>query len=262
MEALWWHFALSLWRDRVVRGLILVWLMLFGALWAVGHLALVEQKAHAVALAAGTGRLLGHLVVCFACYDYFRRSYSSREMELWWSRPYARGTLVVGWILTSMTAALVVALIIAFPLAIVMPWSGLTGVSDLVQWTVFLGAELSLMAGIVTFATLSMPMGLYGIWLALGWYGLGRLGTALEGLSLPYRAWHGISGSVGWVASWLVSWVDAMIPDFDQWTSTAWLLYGVPVEWSSSKAIMEWLLAVGLLMGATWLDVTSRQERV
>ena len=228
-------------RSRLPWVLAAAGLAALGAALFAGALALTERQSTQVALAAPILRLAAVFILAAFVITSVRREADDRVRGVLLSLPLPRA----GYLLAKLAAfcALGGMTALACGLALIV-------LADPVQtmlWAFTLGCELAIVTAFALFAAIglnSVPAALSG---TLGFYLLGRIAFTMHALASGHPAGMAVSA------------LSALLPHFDAFARTEWLVYGTGTGADATYALLQALIYVVLLAAACTLDLQRKE---
>jgi len=232
-----WRLALAL----VVLGCIAAE---FGA-----SLAVTESGAHRIAFYAAGMRLVAVFVMALLVAASVLREFDDKAVEAILSRPVSRGDWYLGRFGGYAGIAFVFAFVVAIPLLVQVPAAASL-------WAYALALELI----IVTAATLAMIITVRQLPVALcavaGFYLLSR---GIAGFALMSTGPTVDPGAVSThVIAWIIDALAHVLPAFDRYTSTVWLIDALPPVTEIIFISLQSVVYVVLLVAVGLFDLHRR----
>jgi ABC-type transport system involved in multi-copper enzyme maturation permease subunit len=223
------------------------WVLLAAAMAALaialfgGTLALTETNETRVALAAPMLRLAAVFILASFVITSMRREADDRVRGVLLSLPIPRA----GYLLAKLAAFCALGAVTALAcglalLAIAAPVQSLL-------WTVTLACELAIVGAFAMFTACGLNSVPSALSATLGFYLLGRIASTMQALAPDHPA--------GAAASAL----SALLPHFDAFARTEWLVYGTGVGTDATRALLQAAIYVALLGAASTLDLQRKE---
>lgn len=242
--------ARELWRTQwawLVPGLcILAW----GLAEFVASLAITESAAFRITCYAASVRLALVAVTALVVITGTVRDGDDRVLELFLSRPLDRRLWVGAKFCAFALAALAAAAVAGLPL-----WAWCPGPAA-AAWSLTLGCELVLIAAAALTAALSLAQVTFAGLAVAGFYLLGR--------SLQAAVWLSqdpifeLTATSHRALAFAVRGLSHLLPDFDRFAATAWLLYDAPTRTDLGVVLIQTALYGAVLVLAGMLDFQRR----
>jgi len=235
---LWWLFALIL-------------AIACGAAWFVQQVAITESARIQTAFLAATVRLAAVFVLSLHVLTSIVREFNDKGLELTLSFDLQRGDYVLGRLLGFFLVALLIALLATLPqFALAPPLPAL-------QWGLSLACELAIMAALSLFCIMTFTQLMPAANFVLGFYLLARTLTAIRLIgAAPSTNGDMLSHRM---MSWLVEGLALVLPAFDRYTQSAWLIGDNAASWSASAILAAQAALYTILLGAaTMFDFHRR----
>lgn len=240
-------------RDRLFAGLAVLLAVAMGGAVLFGGAALVEQGETAVVLAAGAARLVLAVGLVTFVATQVQRLYDSREIEVLLARPLGRPALVAalagGMALVAVLPAVAVA-------AVLGPFA--PSLAGWAAWSVTLAAEMVLVVLFTLAAALVLERAVTATLAGLAFYTAARLMTFILGV-VDARARLGAAGPVAEALGWVATAIAAIVPRFDLFAHSGWLLYGLPEAAPLLIAAAQLAVAAPLLVAVAALDLSRKR---
>ncbi|MCX7891185.1 MAG: ABC transporter permease [Burkholderiales bacterium] len=252
------RFARTIARYTLLEALRnrLAWLALavIGAALGVAaflhQVTITESREVGAAVVAAMLRLAAAFLVVAFVVTSMVREFNDKVLEIVLARPVPRASYLLGKFVGFSTAALVLAVAFAAPLALFAP------AARVMPWAFSLGLELVLMVAVGLFCVLTLTSVVAALAAAAGFYLLARSISAALVIAAAGE------GSARWtdrVADWTVSGIARLVPALDQWTQTAWLVVAPP-DWANLAGIAAQAGVYVLLIVAAALFDFYRQN--
>lgn len=228
-------------RSRLPWILLAAGLAAIGAALFGGELALTESDATRVALAAPVTRLAAVFILSAFIITSIRREADDRVRGMLLSLPIPRS----GYLLAKLAAFCALAALTA--LASGLALLALADPAQAMLWTVTFACELVIVAAFALFTASGLNSGTAALSATIGFYLLGRIASTMQALATDHPA--------GSVASAL----SALLPHFDAFARTEWLVYGTGQPADAASAALQGLIYVVLLAAASTLDLQRKE---
>lgn len=235
---LWWLFALIL-------------AIACGAAWFVQQVAITESARIQTTFLAATVRLAAVFVLSLHVLTSIVREFNDKGLELMLSFDLRRGDYVLGRLLGFFLVALLIALLATLPQFVLAP------LPTALQWGFSLACELTIMAALSLFCIMAFTQLMPAASFVLGFYLLARTLTAIRLIgAAPSISDDALSHHT---MSWLVEGLARVLPAFDRYTQSAWLIDNNAASWSVSALLAaQAALYIILLGAATMFDFHRR----
>ena len=225
-------------------------LVLGAASLFAAELAIAEGARFQAAIYAAGVRLAGVFIVGLYVLASMAREFDDRGLDTVLALDLTRGQYLLGKLAGFLAIGALVAAAATVPLA---P-SATPGA--LLQWGLSLCLELSIVVAFSLFCIVSLGQVMMAASVMVGFYLLARALTAVRLMaaspisgadSLPYQVMH-----------WVTEGVALLIPGFDYWTRTAWVV-DAPAPWLDIAVLAgQGMLYVALLAAASMFDFYRR----
>jgi ABC-type transport system involved in multi-copper enzyme maturation permease subunit len=234
----------------------LAWLVLVAVAAALGiaaflhQVAITESREVGAAVVAAILRLTAVFLVVAFVVTSMVREFNDKVLELVLSRPVSRSSYLLGKFVGFSTAACVLAIASAAPLALFVAGP------RLMPWALSLAFELLVMVSVSLFCVLTLTSVVAALGAATAFYMLSRSIGAAKVIAAA-----GESSTV-WTdraADWTVAAIAKILPALDQWTQTSWLVAGAP-DWAALGSIAVQATAYLVLILAAALFDFYRQN--
>ncbi|HEY9446982.1 MAG TPA: ABC transporter permease [Burkholderiales bacterium] len=233
-------------RTRLLQIAAVVVLLVLGASYFVHEVALIENaRMQTVAYAAIT-RLAAVFVLALHVIASVAREFNDKGLDAVLALDIPRWQYIVGKYAGLMVLAALIAVVCALPLlAHAAPLAVLA-------WLFSLMLELCIIAALALFCVVTFSHLVPAAAFVTGFYMLCRAVTGLRLISE-----HPTAGAESLLHQFLggaLTLVSVLIPPFDQWTRTAWLVTSPP-SWNDLGPIgLEAVIYTALLLSATLVD--------
>jgi hypothetical protein len=235
---LWWLFALIL-------------AIACGAAWFVQQVAITESTRIQIAFLAATVRLAAVFVLSLHVLTSIVREFNDKGLELMLSFNLRRGDYVLGRLLGFFGVALLIALLATLPLCMLAP--PITAL----QWGLSLACELTIIAALSLFCIMTFTQLMPAASFVLAFYLLTRTLTAIRLIGAAPTIGNDVLSHQ--IMSWGVEGLALVLPAFDRYTQSAWLIDNNAAEWSVSAIRAAQALLYTILLGAaTMFDFHRR----
>lgn len=230
----------------------LVWLIVAVALIAIGlsgflnELAITESRQIQIALIAAFSRFAAvFLIATFVVTSMVRES-NDKGLELILALPLPRAGYLLGKLLGFGTLALIPALLFGALAWIFAP------LAQAALWTVSLLCELWLVAAFSLLCVLTFSQVMTALSAAMAFYLAARSVSAFQLIGQDFKGNHSLSQDV---ISTVINVIATLLPHFDQFTRTEWLVYQSG-NWSNLPAILaQSAIFLALITGAALFDL-------
>lgn len=254
MHAILRYTLLTAIRDKLFLGVLLMLTLAIGLSLFVGSTSLVEQQQMAASFMAATTRLVLQAgMVIFTCF-HGRRLFEHREIELMLASPIARSSFVLWyWISLVMLAIL---LIIPLTLLIGIFLQNFSG--SFPFWIVSLTLETAILIAFAMLASLLLQSGVAAVLASGGYYILSRLmgfftATLDSQLGVYQFEW------VRNVMEWVLKAISVILPRFDLFTNSRWLIYGIERFDLYYLIPLQAIVYIPLILAVAVYDVKNKQ---
>ncbi len=230
----------------------LIWLVVVVALIAIGlsgflnELAITESREIQVALIAAFSRFAAvFLIATFVVTSMVRES-NDKGLELILALPLPRAGYLLGKLLGFGALALVPTLLFGALAWIFSP------LEQAALWTVSLLCELWLVAAFSLLCVLTFNQVMTALSAVMAFYLAARSVSAFQLIGQDFAGSHSLSQNV---INVVINVIAAVLPHFDQFTRTEWLVYQSG-SWSSLPAILvQSTIFLSLITGAALFDL-------
>ena len=229
----------------------LAWLALFAVAGALGiaaflhQVAIMESREVGAAVVAAILRLTGVFIVVAFVVTSMVREFNDKVLEIVLSRPVPRASYVFGKFVGFSTAAFAIAIAFALPLVL------FTAGARVMPWALSLACELVVMVAVSLFCVLTLTNVVAALGAAAAFYVLSRSIGAAQVIAAAGER------SAAWTdraADWTVAAIARLLPAFDQWTQTVWLVASGP-DWAAlGSIVLQASVYVALILGAALFD--------
>ncbi|MGE5758000.1 MAG: hypothetical protein ACM3W8_03945 [Sideroxydans sp.] len=237
-------------RTRLPALVLATILLLMLAGFFVGAIGITEGTRLQVGFYAASVRFAAVFIVALYVLSSVTREFSDKGLDIALALDLPRSHYILGKLAGFIIAGALVAFAVGIPLAF------LTTPGAALQWGLSLACELAIVAALGLFCIVTFNQLMSAASFVLAFYLLARTLTAIRlmsahplvgGGTLSHEITHG-----------LVEGVALVIPAFDLWTRTAWLV-NAPPPWPEIGVLAcKSMLYVALLAGATMFDFYRR----
>jgi ABC-type transport system involved in multi-copper enzyme maturation permease subunit len=179
------------------------------------------------------------------------REFNDKGLELMLSFDLRRGDYVLGRLLGFFLVTLLIALLATLPQFVLAP------LPTALQWGLSLACELAIMAALSLFCIMTFTQLMPAANFVLGFYLLARTLTAIRLIgATPLTGGDMPSHQI---MTWMVEGLALILPAFDRYTQSAWLIDNNVASWSTSALLAaKAALYIILLGAATMFDFHRR----
>lgn len=232
------------WLFIIVLGLIL------GTAYFIQQLAITESSRLQIAFSAAATRFAAVFVLSLHILTSIVREFDDKGLELTLSFDLPRSHYILGRLSGFALIALLVAVIATLPQLLLAPPDAA------LQWGLSLALELALMAALSLFCIVTFTRLMPAASFVFGFYLLTRSLTAIRLMSdTPLFGGDTLSHQV---ISLLVDALSLMLPAFDRYTQSTWLVDGAAPWPALGMLAAQTLLYTVLLGAATMFDFYRR----
>ena len=233
-------------RTRLAALVLLALVVLLAASYFVLSIAVIEGARFQAGFYAAAERLACVFVVGLYAIVSVTRELDDKGLDVLLALDLPRSHYVIGKLAGFLGIAAAIAVVAALPLALLAP------AGAALQWMLSLAFELAVVAALALFCVLTFSQMTLAASFVLAFYVLARSLTAIRLMSASP-----ITGSDTFAyqaARWTTEGLALVVPAFDGWTRTAWLVDGM-APWSSLVQLAgESALYVSLLAAAAMFD--------
>lgn len=218
----------------------------FGGGAFLRQVALIEGQQIQAAIIAALLRLCGVFLVISFVIASLTREFNDKVVELLLAQALPRYVFVFGKFIGFAAVALLIALLLAAPLAATLPLPAVA------LWTLSFFCELLIVAAVAMFCALSLNQTVGAMAAVFAFYLLARSLTAIQIIASANEA----AGWANRLADWSIDGIALLLPRFDQMTQSAWL-----IETPSNALTLigvQTLLYVPLIVAAALFDFQRR----
>lgn len=216
-------------RTRLPLLVALVVLGLFGASFFVREITIAESLRFQAGFYAATARFAAVVLTTLYVIASISREFHDKGLELVLALDLPRSQYILGKFGGFLTIAWAICLACALPLVFLS-----TG-EALLQWLLSLAAEIAVVTALSLFCVTSFTQLVPATSVVVAFYLLARTITAIRLIGEnPVAGADALSHQV---MTWFVEALALVVPAFDRWTQTAWLV-NEPANWSTIVAIV------------------------
>jgi ABC-type transport system involved in multi-copper enzyme maturation permease subunit len=221
--------ALEAVRTRLPLVAAVVVFTVFGASYFVREIAITESARFQTAFYAATIRYATVFLAALYVIASVSRELQDKGLEVVLALDVARAEYVLGRLAGFLCVAAAVAVLAGIPLVL------LTTADAATQWTISLAVELAVVVALSVFCVITFNQVMSAASFVIAFYILARAMTAIRLISgNPIAGADSVSHEA---MSWLVEAIAVVMPAFDRWTRTAWLV-DEPGRWSDIGVIV------------------------
>ena len=237
-------------RTRLPGTMLLVMLVLLGASFFVREIAIVEADRLQTSFYASCIRLTAVLIIAMHVLGSISREFQDKGLELLLALDVPRSHYILGRLGGFVCVAAGMAVIASVPQFV------LASPGAAIQWTFSLSLELSLVAALALFGIITFTQVMPAATFVFAFYLLARTVNAIRLIS--EHPLVGADTSSHQVIVWVVRAMSWLLPAFDGWTRTDWLV-NQPAAWNELAVIAAgFALYGGFIAVAAMLDFYRR----
>ncbi len=226
-------------RDKLVRVVLVLFVLIAALSLFMGGTAVLEQKSFSLVFAASSIRLAAVLGAILFVSFYIQRSYASKDIDFLLSRPISRGAFVASQGLAFLIISVLMG-VAAFLTIFALSGGQLT--MGLCYWAIGLMVEIALIANVAMFFSMVLSSSVASVAASFGFYILSRMTGAIFGIV--------DSGQMGGIFKFfegIVQAVTLILPRLDLIVQTSWLVYGTDGVGGASAVSIPYLIVVGVV---------------
>ena len=237
-------------RTRLPVLMLLALMLLLGASFFVEELAVTEGARFHTGFYAASARWAVVFIAAFHALGSVAREFDDKGLDIVLALDLPRSQYVLGKLAGFVGIAFALAGAACLPLLVSAP------LQAVVQWGLSLGVELAVVAALALFCVITFNQLLPAATFVAAFYLLARLLTAMRLMSAHPIA--DADSASHQVITWVVEGLALVMPAFDGWTQTAWLVND-RAPWTELAQILgQGALYVVLLAAATMFDFQRR----
>jgi ABC-type transport system involved in multi-copper enzyme maturation permease subunit len=246
-------------RDWLFLGLFLLIILSSSLSIFLGNTALAEQGMMSTAYIGGTTRIIAIVgLILFVCF-HVRRSFENKEVELILSKPISRNQFVISYF----SGFAVLSLFIILPIALIMFSLSVINLINLdylglLFWLLSFYLEALTMVALGFFASLILSSPVTSVLFCFAFYFMSRIfGFFLISVNNPASITKG--SKVGSFMERILDILGIIIPRFDMFTKSEWLIYGIDSPKLVLLFLASVLLYIPLLLTMALFDFSRKQ---
>jgi ABC-type Na+ efflux pump permease subunit len=224
--------------------------ILLVASFFVREIAITESARFQTAFYAATIRYACVLIAALYAISSVAREFQDKGLEVMLALDLPRSHYILGKLAGFLTIATAIAIIVSVPLVPLADWQ------PVLQWAVSLAFELAVVVALSLFCVVTFSQLVPALSFVLAFYLFARALTAIRLISA-----HPLADATAWshqVMRVLIEGLALVIPAFDTWTRTAWLV-DHPAAWATLLPIAaQSALLVAILASAAVFDMQRR----
>lgn len=253
MRATFRYVLITAARDRLFLALAAGLAVIAYLSWFLSSTAAAEPFAMAVSYFGAAARMWLNLGFIVFISFHVRRLYETREIDVMLTKPLSRAALIGGFYAGFLVLAALLLAPVAFGLLMLRVPSG----EGYGIWMLSLGLELSMVVALTLATAIVLKSAVASVLGAFGFYVLSRmvgyfLGSA-EAMQPKPDEWLAL------VAKHAIIWLSALMPRFDFFAQTEWLVYGVAERAQIAHFVIQAAIYAPLLYAVAVYDTYRKQ---
>lgn len=240
-------------KDKIYLALLIAMILVYSLSSFFSGAATIEKDQFDLVYTAGSLRLISLVGLVLFVVFFVRRSDESKDIEFLLARPLGRVQMIVSYgAAFSVLAFVVGALQGAF---VLLSAGSLALHAGHILWCASVIAEAIVVVNFAFFVSMVISSQSAATLAALAFYVLGRLSGHMLGIIESHKGDVGIDA-----LEWLMQVISVIVPRFDLFGQTSWLIYGPPDSaFLNMLAFMQAFVFVVILMSAASLDMLKRE---
>lgn len=238
-------------RDRFLYLLVIGLLILSLLSVFIAEIAITESQESQIALLASSLRLFGVIIIVLFISSSMLRELQDKSFELILAKSISRTQYYFGKLLASLCLSFLVGIVLSLPFFLLAETSGA------MLWCLSLCFELFLLSCIALLCVFTSHSITFVFLATISFYALARTITTIQLIaSSPIlesnSLWHQfVSSGVNMIAY--------LIPKFDQYTKTVWLIYAEISMQNLYYVIVQTIIFSAILITATLFDLNRKE---
>lgn len=238
-------------RDRFLSLLIIGLIALSLLSVFIAEIAVTESQASQVALLASMLRLFGVIIIVLFISSSMLRELQDKSFELILAKSVSRTQYYLGKLFASVVLSFLVGFVLSLPFFL------LAETTSALLWSVSLCFELFIVSCVALLCVFTSQSITFVFLATMSFYTLARTITTIQLIAASpilesNSLWHNfVSGSVNIIAY--------LIPKFNEYTQTAWLVYGDISKENFVFIIIQTLIFSSVLIAATLFDLNRKE---
>jgi hypothetical protein len=233
-------------RIRIPQLAALAALVIFAASFFVREIAVTESTRLQASFYAAAMRFTAVFIVALHVLTSVTREFNDKGLEMVLALEVSRSHYILGKLAGFVAVAWMTAAIVSTPLAAV------AGSDGIVRWAFSLGLELTIVGCISLFCVMTFSQLLPAASFVAAFYVLARSLTDIR--LMGAHPLTGAGDASHTVLMWLIEAVALVMPSFDRWTQTAWIVDQAG-RWADVALLAgNALLYATVLTSATMID--------
>ncbi len=217
-----------------------------GLVTFLGSITITETAATQSSFLAAFLRIIAVYTMSLWVITSVAREFHERSIDLWLSFPVTRGAFVVGKLLGFGIVAVMMAVFYGSILGWNAPWW------QVIIWTSSLICELWIITNLSLFCVLTFQHAIPSFSIVLGFYILARSIDALQ--SIVHSPLNSGIGLMAQITLGAVELLATLLPHFDRFTRTEWLIYNTGTVMDLLHIIGQTAVYVTLLTAMSLFD--------
>lgn len=239
-------------RDKLVISLLLVFLVSISLSVFIGSSAIVEANAASLTFISASARLIGVISLILFVVFYIRRAYETHDIEYLLSRPINRISFVSSHLLGLAILAIIFTALVS--LGIYAYGHAFINLQGLIYWSMSILLELMIVSFAALFFAMVLPSAVTATMATLAGYSLARMsGQVLNIIDT------GTQGSSYEILEKIMEAASVIVPRFDLFSQSAWLIYGPDSSISLTFIVLHGTIFCLLITFAAIFDLLRKE---
>ncbi len=246
-----WYTALEAIRGNLfwlVAGIALFCLMLG---FFVGELAITESVMAQGSICGALLRLSAVFIVALFAINTVNQDFQEQRIEMLLALRLTRAEYGFGKFFAFCLIAWMIAICMSVSLLFFLP------VNQVLWWGISLVFELSIVVAFALFCVISLRQMTMAVIVVMGFYLLARSINAIQ--LMVNTPIIGSLSSANEMMRLLVDGIQMLLPNFDHYAQTEWLIYGIDDGLSLINIFLQTFIYCGLLIGAALFDLYRKE---
>ncbi|MEM6812368.1 MAG: hypothetical protein AAF549_07870 [Pseudomonadota bacterium] len=209
-----------------------------------------EQDQFAIVFTSGSLRIISVFTLVLFIVFYFARSFENRDVEFLFSKPITRWQYIISHFFAFTLLSFLIATTETLALMLI---SGENIQYSILLWGLSVFVELSVISAISIFFGIAFSNAVSATLSTFGFYVLARLIGDIIGILES-----GISNIITETLGKVMLVISFFVPRLDLMGQSSWLVYGVE-DFNIMALSAQMIIFLGLILSATYLDLTRRQ---
>ena len=239
-------------RDKLILSLIVFFVVAVSLSIFIGSSAITEPDAAILTFIASSARFIGVLSLVLFVVFYLRRAYETHDIEYLLSRPISR----ISFIISHLLALSVLSILFAFVISagVILFGSSFINYEGFMVWSISLTLEFMIVSYAAFFFAMVLSSAVTSTMATFAGYTLARMSGQVLGIIDA-----GGHSDLFEVLGKLMEGASVIVPRFDLFSQSAWLLYGPDENIGLFFILAHGILFLFLIACASIFDLLKKE---